>query len=52
MDDFRSKMDDLVQQSRTLAQVAKGGDEAKTKEQFRKTAGACKACHDKYRDEE
>lgn len=52
MDDFKSKMDDLVKQSKLLADVAKGGDEAKMKGQFKQTAGACKACHDKYRDEE
>jgi cytochrome c556 len=52
MDDFRAKMDDLVTQSRRLAEVARGGDEAQMKEQFRQTAGACKACHDQYRDEE
>ena len=52
MDDFKAKMDDLVTQSRALAEVAKSGDEAKMKEQFRQTAGACKACHDKYRNEE
>jgi cytochrome c556 len=52
MDDFKSKMDDLVKQSKLLADVAKGGDEAKMKEQFKQTAGACKACHDKYRKED
>ena len=52
MDDFRTKMDDLVKQSKLLAEVAKGGDEAKMKEQFKQTAGACKACHEKYRSEE
>jgi cytochrome c556 len=52
MDDFKSKMDDLVKQSRLLADVAKGGDEAKMKDQFKQTAGACKACHDKYRNED
>lgn len=52
MDDFKSKMDDLVTQSKALADVAKGGDEAKMKEQFKQTAGACKACHDKYRTED
>lgn len=51
-DDFKSKMDDLVKQSRLLADVAKGGDEAKMKEQFKTTAGACKSCHDKYRTED
>lgn len=52
MDDFKSKMDELVKQSRALADIAKGGDEAKMKEQFKQTAGACKSCHDKYRNEE
>src|SRR5690349_23318844 len=52
MDDFKSKMNDLVRESKTLADVAKAGDEAKTREQFKKTAGACKSCHDKYRSEE
>lgn len=51
-DDFKSKMSDLVTQSKALADVSRSGDEAKMKEQFRKTAGACKACHDKYREEE
>ncbi|HEU4662740.1 MAG TPA: cytochrome c [Dokdonella sp.] len=52
MDDFKAKMNDLVEQSKRLAEVAKSGDEAKMKEQFKQTAGACKACHDKYRSEE
>jgi cytochrome c556 len=52
MDDFKSKMNDLVRESKALADVAKTGDEAKTREQFKKTAGACKSCHDKYRKEE
>jgi cytochrome c556 len=52
MADFRSKMDDLVRESKTLADVSKGGDEAKMREQFKKTAGACKSCHDKYRSED
>ncbi len=52
MDDFKSKMSDLVRETKALAEVAKAGDEAKTREQFKKTAGACKSCHDKYRSEE
>lgn len=52
MDDFKSKMNALVEQSKALAEVARTGDEAKMKEQFRKTAGACKSCHDKYRNED
>ncbi|MEO5622524.1 MAG: cytochrome c [Dokdonella sp.] len=52
MDDFKSKMGDLVTQSKALADISRGGDEARMKEQFKKTAGACKACHDKYRNED
>lgn len=52
MDDFKSKMNDLVRETKTLADVAKAGDEAKTRDQFKKTAGACKSCHDKYRNED
>ncbi len=46
---FEAKMDDFVRASKLLAEVARGGDEAKAKEQFKATAGACKACHDRYR---
>ena len=52
MDDFKSKMSDLVRETKALSDVAKAGDETKTREQFKKTAGACKSCHDKYRSEE
>jgi cytochrome c556 len=52
MSDFQSKMDALVRESKALSDVAKTGDEAKMREQFKKTAGACKSCHDKYRNEE
>ena len=48
-DDFKAKMDDFITQAKALAEVAKGGDEAKMKEQFKKTAGTCKSCHDGYR---
>ena len=47
--DFDSKMQDLVDRSATLAQVAKGGDAAKSKAAFFDMANACKACHDKYK---
>ncbi len=49
MADFKAKMDDFVKESQQLAAVAKGGDEAKMKEQFGKTAETCKSCHQKYR---
>ncbi|MGA8277226.1 MAG: cytochrome c [Rhodanobacteraceae bacterium] len=50
--DFQSKMSDLVTQSKKLSEAAKTGDEAKMKAQFKETAGACKSCHDKYREED
>ena len=50
-DDFQSKLDDLVKESKTMSEVAAGGDEAKMKEQFKKLGGACKACHDKYKQD-
>ncbi len=51
-DDFKLKLNDFIQQSQRLVEVAKGGDEAKAKEQFKTTAGTCKACHDKYRSQD
>jgi cytochrome c556 len=47
--DFDAKMKDLVDRSATLATVAKGGDEARTKTAFFDTANTCKACHDEYK---
>ncbi len=49
--DFDAKMKDLVERSATLAAVAKTGDFAKSKSAFFDTANACKACHDKYKNE-
>ena len=50
-DDFQSKLNDLINESKALSEVAKGGDEAKMKDQFKKLGGACKACHDKYKQD-
>ena len=36
-------------EAKALDETARGGDEAKMKEQFHKTADTCKACHDKYK---
>ena len=47
--DFDAKMKDLVEASAKLAQVAKGGDAAKSKAAFFDMANTCKACHDKYK---
>jgi cytochrome c556 len=48
-DDFKSKLDDLVTEAKNLNEAAKTGDETKMKDQFKKTAEACKACHEKYK---
>jgi cytochrome c556 len=50
-EDFQSKLDDLINESKTMSEVAKTGDEAKMKDQFKKLGGACKACHEKYKKE-
>jgi cytochrome c556 len=50
-DDFQAMLNDYVNESRKLAEVARNGSEADVKEQFNKTAESCKACHDKYRAE-
>lgn len=47
--DFDARMKTLVDNSATLASVAKGGDFQKSKAAFLDTANACKSCHDKYK---
>jgi cytochrome c556 len=47
--DFEAKLADLQRESEALAATAASGDEARMKEQLVKTAGTCKACHEKYR---
>ena len=49
--DFTAKMKDFERESASLASIAKAGDEAAIKEQFGKTGGTCKACHDLYKAE-
>jgi len=48
-EDFQSKVTDFINASKAFADVAKNSDEAKAKEEFKKLAGACKSCHDKYK---
>lgn len=47
--DFDARMKTLVDNSATLASVAKGGNFEKSKAAFLDTANACKSCHDKYK---
>jgi cytochrome c556 len=49
--DFELKMGNFKTEATKLAQVAKAGDEAAMKAQFGKTAGTCKACHDKFKED-
>jgi cytochrome c556 len=48
-EDFQSKLDDFNVQAKALHEAAASGDETRMKDQFRKTASTCKACHDKFR---
>jgi len=48
-EDFQSKIADFTSESKALSEVARGGDEAKMKEQFKKLGGTCKGCHEKYK---
>lgn len=47
--DFDSKMKDLLDRTSALAKTAQAGDAAKSRAAFLDAAGACKACHDKYK---
>jgi len=47
--DFTDKAKTFNTEAKALAEVAKGKDEAKDREQFKKLAAACKACHEKYK---
>ncbi len=48
-DDFDAKYKALKEAAAKLSQVAAGGDEAAMREQFKETAGTCKACHKEYK---
>jgi len=50
-DKFETAMNDFQQEATTLTEVAKGGDEATIKAQFRKTAETCKSCHKEFRED-
>jgi cytochrome c556 len=47
--DFETKYKALKEAAAKLAQVAAGGEEGPMREQFKETAGACKACHKEYK---
>ena len=49
--DFDAKLKNLVDRSAALATAAKAGNFEQSKAAFFDAANACKACHDKYRDD-
>ncbi len=49
--DFAAKMKTFETESARLAKIAKEGDEAAIKSQFSQVGNACKACHDKYKED-
>lgn len=49
-DDFKQKFENLRTASRSLDEVAAGGDKTAMDEALGKTGKACKACHDKFKD--
>ena len=48
--DFKEKMDKMVGESKKLAAIASTGSFDEIKKQFGATGGACKACHDDYKN--
>ena len=46
---FKQELQKAVDAANKLASVAKGGDEAATKEQFKALGQACGSCHKKFR---
>lgn len=52
MDDFKEKMMNMREQSQKLAEVAATADKRAILQQFQKTGGTCKACHDEYKSKD
>jgi cytochrome c556 len=49
--DFDAKLKDLIDRTAALATASKTGDFARSKAAFFDAANACKACHDKYKND-
>lgn len=49
MDDFKSKMNKMNEESAKLAAISKTGSLDDIKKQFGATGATCKACHDDYK---
>ena len=51
-EDFESKTEDLRTEAEALAVVAASGDKKAILQQFQKTGGSCKSCHDDYKSKD
>jgi cytochrome c556 len=49
--DFDAKLKNLIDKTAALATTAKAGDFETSKAAFFEAGGACKSCHDKYRED-
>ena len=49
MDDFKSKMIKMHEETAKLAALAKTGNFDEIKKQFGATGATCKSCHDDYK---
>ncbi len=52
MDDFREKLAALRQESEKMAIVAASGNKKAILQQFQRTGGTCKNCHDEYKSKD
>jgi cytochrome c556 len=52
MDDFREKMTALREESAKMAVVAASGNKKAILQQFQRTGGTCKNCHDEYKSKD
>jgi len=52
MTDFEAKIADLRRETTLMAEVSASGDKKAIMQQFLKTGGTCKACHDEYKSKD
>ena len=52
LEDFQAKLNDFKTEAPKMAEVAAGGDKKAILQQFQKTGGTCKACHDEYKSKD
>ena len=50
--DFETKMDAMKVETAKMTEIASEGDKRAILQQFQKTAGTCKSCHDDYKSKD